>query len=241
MHASSTSAPTGRAGRLLNKALTLPLTRPKSHRNMLVCPIIPDKKLAFVAIPKNAGTSIRVAFGVAQGFIAPDEPVTKVHSKPWPGVPSKRKIEWLGRLGYLRFSVIRNPWERFVSCWQNKRNAENFLRMTRGLFRPDMDFPSFLETAFSVPEEAANRHYQTQVGFIHHEGRLLVDRFLRFETLGADWESLRTEFDLPPLPHYKRTGADASWKQVYAQYPGTRERVTERYAADIERFDYRFD
>ena len=62
---------------------------------MLHCPIIPDQKLAFVAIPKNAGTSIRMAFGQAQGFLAPGEYIKGVARKPWPSVDTKLAVHKL--------------------------------------------------------------------------------------------------------------------------------------------------
>lgn len=210
------------------------------HSGMSLCPIIPEKKLAFVAIPKNAGTSIRVAFGVAQGFVNAGDEVVKAHSRPWPGVRSKSKILKLKKRGYLRFCVARNPWERFVSCWKNKHSDESFLRKTDGLFQPGMDFPSFLEAAFSVPDEKANRHYQSQVHFIHHGDELLVDRILRFENLIEDWKEMQAEFDLPGLPHYKHSGASQSWLNCYENYPWAKERVAQRYARDIAFFGYEF-
>jgi hypothetical protein len=106
---------------MITERLVTALWRRYANRGMLICPVIPAKKLAFVAIPKNAGTSIRVAFGHSQGFVSEGEPVAKVHSKPWPSVSDKATVKILGSLGFLRFCVARNPWERFASCWQDKR------------------------------------------------------------------------------------------------------------------------
>jgi len=209
-------------------------------KGMLLCPILPKEKLAFVAIPKNAGTSIRGAFGIAQGFVRQGEIVKKVYSKPWPGVGSKAEIEALRNSGFLRFCVSRNPWERLVSCWQSKITNDTFLRKTPGLFHAHMDFPSFVEAAFSVPDKKANRHYRSQMEFIMHKDTVLVDRILRFENLEEDWEGLRKEYDLPALPHYKQTNAAVSYQRIYSEYPELKEQVASRYARDIEFFGYDF-
>ena len=219
--------------------------RDAHEKGMLRCPILPKEKLAFVAIPKNAGTSIRVAFGIAQGFVRQGEIVKKVSSKPWPGVGSKAEIEALRNSGFLRFCVSRNPWERLVSCWQQKimnRSSSSFTWKTKnhGLFHAHMDFPSFVEAALSVPEEKANRHYRSQVGFIMHKDTVLVDRILRFENLEEDWECLRKEYDLPALPHYKQTSSAESYQRIYSEYPEIKEQVASRYARDIEFFGYDF-
>ena len=227
--------------KMLTNALMTAFWSQLGNRGMLVCPVVPEKKLAFVAIPKNAGTSIRVAFGVAQGFLQEGEKVVSVSSKRWPSVKSKEMINLLGFLGFHRFSVARNPWERFVSCWQDKLNNESFLRKSGGLFRRDMDFPSFAEAAFSVPNDKADRHYRSQLSFISNRGKVLVDRIVRFEKLGSDWEVLRQEFDLPALPHHKQTGATDSYLELYEKYPETKELVTHRYRQDIEYLGYDFE
>lgn len=208
---------------------------------MLVCPVVPEKKLAFVSIPKNAGTSIRVAFGVAQGFHQEGEKVVNVSLKRWPSVKTKEMINLLGLLGFHRFSVARNPWERLVSCWKDKRHNEEFLRKSGGLFRGGMDFPSFAEVACSVPDDNADRHCRSQLSFISIREKVLVDRIIRFETLGPDWEVLRQEFHLPALPHYKQTGATDSYLELYEKYPETKELVTRRYREDIDYFGYDFE
>jgi hypothetical protein len=200
--------------------------------------VIPEKKLAFVAITKNAGTSIRVAFGNAQGFVSEGEPVERVASQPWPSVSDKATIKALRYLGFLRFCVARNPWERFVSCWQDKRADASFLRKTG--FREAMEFHDFVEAAFSVPDEKANRHYRFRLSCISYRGKVLVDRLLRFENLGSDWEALRVEFDLPSLPHCKPSGAADSYRALYEKYPQTKQRLAQRYRRDIQYFGYEF-
>ncbi len=215
--------------------------------SFLRCPIIPDKKLAFVAIPKNAGTSIRTAFGVAQGFINEHDEVKDIHRMNWPSAGENSKIRDLRKQGYLRFCVCRNPWERLVSCWQQKKGSHSFIfnRRHHGLFKLDMKFDDFVNAAFSVPDYRANRHYRSQFSFISHRRKsrrkiLLIDQVLRFESLIADWEDLRHKFGLPVLPHHNNTGATNSYIEIYKKYPKLETKVADRYASDIAFFGYDF-
>ena len=208
---------------------------------MKLCPIIPDKKLAFVAIPKNAGTSIRVAFGVAQGFAAPDEVVKGSYTRPWPSVGSKQEIHALKAEGYLRFCVARDPWSRLVSCWKNKSRKLNWLRQNTDDFQANMPFLPFARAACSIPDERSDRHLRSQFTYVFDGDLLLVDRILRFETLEEDWEGLRKQYDLQALPHYKRSRSQFYCWDLYNQLPEARELVAKRYARDIEFFGYEFE
>jgi hypothetical protein len=115
------------------------------------CPIIPDQKLAFVAIPQNAGTSIRAAFGQAQGFVEPGEFVKGLCNKPWPAVHTKREIQALEAQGYLRCCVARTPWARLASCWKNKRRNSNWVRANADHFVHDMEFLPFVRVVCAIP------------------------------------------------------------------------------------------
>ncbi|MEM8954978.1 MAG: sulfotransferase family 2 domain-containing protein [Verrucomicrobiota bacterium] len=207
---------------------------------MLVCPIIPDKRLAFVGIPKNAGTSIRVAFGIDQGFVQPDDVVKRVFAMPWPSVASKAEIHDLKEKGYLRFCVARNPWARLISCWQNKRFARSWFTNVPGAFEFGMDFLPFARAAHATPDDQTDRHLRSQTAYIFDGDTLLVDRILRFERLHDDWQMLRSEFNLPPLPHYKPTGAEDAYRALYEEFPEAKDLVAKRYAADIDYFNYTF-
>ena len=205
---------------------------------MLLCPIIPDKKLAFVAIPKNAGTSIRCAFGVAQGFVEQGQIVRKVHKKPWPSVHTKKDIQALKQEGYLRFCVARNPWVRLVSCWQEKIGKLTARQPNK--FQLNMNFSHFARAVHAIPDKKSNRHFRSQLSYVYDGDVLLVDHFLRFETLRADWEMLQERFDLPALRHHRHTGADDSYRALYEKSPEARALVAKRYARDIEYFGYVF-
>ncbi|MEM7144307.1 MAG: sulfotransferase family 2 domain-containing protein [Verrucomicrobiota bacterium] len=209
--------------------------------SMLLCPIIPDKKLAFVGIPKNAGTSIRVAFGIAQGFVTPNDEVKQAFKMPWPSVSTKSDINLLRKQGYLRFCVARNPWARLVSCWNNKRfNAKWIANNNANSFCHGMEFLPFARSAHETPDDLIDHHLRSQTTYIFDGDTLLVDRILRFENLNQDWQALRDEFDLPELPHYKPTGSQDAYRAIYQEFPEAKELVAERYARDIEFFGYEY-
>ena len=151
--------------------------------------------------------------------------------------------------GYFRFSFVRNPWDRLVSCWLNK--VASFLRNRRydafEIWYPnvpldsEMSFDDFVRFVCRVPNALCERHIMPQASFFM-PGE--VDFIGRVETASDDLAYVIQRLDLGDnaleclLQRMHRTEG----RKNYTEYYDTelRRLVGERYAEDIERFGYRF-
>lgn len=142
---------------------------------------------------------------------------------------------------FVRFTVVRNPFEHAVSHYEylkefrNPRKAAEFAAMSfdeylhwrtiaRGPFVP----------SFSVlPDQT---HW-----LVDRKGRLLVDRVLRFENLAADFDSLIEVIGLSSIRMHRinPTKAKAEGRSLASYYDSvTADQVRELYARDFRNFGY---
>lgn len=205
--------------------------------------------MIFIHIPRTAGTSI-VEFAKDQGLLEPNvkiwdgtqQFVTLRHRDPaWYMTKGYVSQEWWNKA--IKFTVVRNPWDRLVSLYE-------YLRSFRLNRRPRYT-NKYLENFEAFAAEIASgskwvhslgrsnvRHFSQanpQVKWL----RLGVDRILRHETLADYWGEFCVEVGLPrvPLPHTNTTIRD-HYRSYYTDELA--EKVGEFYKEDVERFDYEF-
>lgn len=150
---------------------------------------------------------------------------------------------------YRKVALVRNPWDRLVSCFVQKIGESSEDRSHReaakplaeaGLYHPQMSFRDFARAVCRIPDEKSNRHYRSQASFlVDKRGALLVHDILRFEALDEGFAHI-TELigrDDLELPHLKRTD-----RRDYHEYydDETAELVGRRYADDVRLFDYTY-
>ena len=138
--------------------------------------VIPRTNIVFIHIPKTAGLSIRKAFRIKTNG--------SHHSLNTP-----QDLEYLTG-DYIRFCVVRNPLERFVSAYkyhsmQSQRQPTSFRKQfeENPELRTDINsFVDFLRANFENPAKASI-HFARQSRFIRH-GRPHI--ILRQENLSSD-------------------------------------------------------
>jgi len=196
--------------------------------------VVPEERLIWVPVPKVCTTSIKWALA---GWPADaDKPDREVHED----------VEFLKiapadslKSDFLRFAFVRNPWDRLVSCYQDKANqAEVF----RGLRRLGvwlwMSFRDFAVRVCDTRDRSADPHIRSQADLISHNGVLRVDFIGRFERFGDHWRRLRRMVPgLPPVPHRKKTN-HRPYREDYTDE--TRKMVARRYHSDAALFNYTF-
>jgi chondroitin 4-sulfotransferase 11 len=188
----------------------------------------------FVHQRKCAGTSICCAFDVPWARDCPtwhfmDEGVNSPDAGLYPD--------------YYRFSVVRNPYDRFVSGWKfcdHELGRESTLEEVLGALS-EYSSPGSLGR-----DESAWLYYSHLVRPQHEllfrpDGSLGVDYVMRFEALQEDFDHV---CDAVGKPRRMLSHVNPSRREPYRHYfdadPGAREVVARHFARDLDLFDYRY-
>lgn len=171
----------------------------------------------FVHQRKCAGTSIIRALG-----LTPDDAEWHVANN---GVLDAE----FARLpaDYFRFSIVRNPWDRFVSGW--KYCASTRTRPLR-------------EVLENLPTDGHDYRHVTRPQsaiLFDADGRCGVEFVMSYESLQSDFDRVRARIGMAPilLPR-----SNVGRRHHYRDYfdAETRELLARHFSEDIERFGYTF-
>jgi len=162
-------------------------------------------RFIFFPVPKAASTSVKRLIARMDDLPSAVDPH---HNVDFRLVWGKDLDEYTG---YRTFTVVRNPWDRLVSCFKDKIRGEYDPRfgvrpgihegldrynrvLGRRIFYEDMPFPNFVHAVAKIPDSLADEHFRSQYRmFATPRGKLLVDRIIKFETLHAELISLLRE------------------------------------------------
>jgi Sulfotransferase family len=137
---------------------------------------------------------------------------------------------------YLKFAVVRNPWDKAVSGFSYLARRPD-LRRLLGLRETD-PFAAYLR---SLP---GREHVQwaRQLDFLTDDrGELIVDRVLRFERLAEELPPLLAEIGVSTdgaLPRLNASERKPDYRPYYSQ--DERGLVARHYRRDVERLGYGF-
>jgi hypothetical protein len=153
---------------------------------------------------------------------------------------------------HYKFSFVRNPWSRTVSCYRDKVQILqpttigklSIIAKHPGLC-PGLPFDAFVEWLCS-PEGSdrfADLHWMSQYKFITTDaGRIICDFVGRLESIEADLKTVCDAVGLPAikLAHYHRSNYEdmCSYRDYYNDL--TRKLIEQRYECDVEMFKYVF-
>ena len=236
--------PVMRAGLSAYSVLDTLVLRRKNRANYRTdVALVPGRKLLYVAVPKAASRSLLHFLLGQQG-----------RNEVGPAIIHKKSLEELFRIrpearGYFKFTVVRNPWSRVVSVYNQKiRSDDPFItaRLLKGRngLSPNMPFAGFVEwlCAEEGGDERADKHWLSQHKILGIGGAepVCYDFIGKLERLSGDLEilSAKTGISLSGVGHMLYSGAAEGYRTVYTDR--TTEMVARRYARDIELFGYRF-
>jgi hypothetical protein len=203
-------------------------------------------RFIFVHIPKTAGMSLRHVLtpftngSERKGFrrFLSNLPVPESPEKV--AFPLHVTARWARTKlppqvfdGYLKFAVSRNPYDRAVSYVE-------FLKQTPHLKR----YEQYRDASFTEALEmmGQRRRSETQLDMVADaEGRMLIDRVLRMETLDEDFEALCKDLGLPPLQLPKHNTTQRGHYTDHFATPQAREQVEALFGADFDAFGYSRD
>lgn len=121
----------------------------------------------FVAIPKNGSTTILNAFG----YDFHQEKSSLIHYNQI-GEYSKS------------FAVLRNPYERLVSCWKNRIVQHRMMESNPELV--GMNFPQFVEAVSKIDDTKADAHFRSQSWFLDKVNKDTLN-LIDIDNLNDDW------------------------------------------------------
>lgn len=217
-----------------------------------------QRRILFVHIPKTGGTAITRALGgdkrarshLTLRHYTPTTPAQAWRHAHQPGRGPGEVLAILGRRyrelifspatsglideRFFVFSVVRNPWARMVS-WYND-TMRNARRRKRLRVAPGTSFAEFLERFDGLWQMRPQLHW-----LVDWDGEVGVHEILFTETLHEQWPALadRLGLDPGPLPEVNTAPEGYDWRDYYDA--ATRQLVYERYREEIDYFGYSFD
>jgi len=187
-------------------------------------PVSFSRKLLFIHIPKNAGTSVVKAFNMQEeGHITIEQ-----HKLLFPQ-------EWKE---FHKFCIVRNPWERVVSCYEYARMEKSYHHSVSGPSRhgkhPDYDLlkdKSFEECVDLLDTNTlTHQGWAPQSDWVVRDNIFVLNEYIKSENLGKYYKGVK-------IPHLNK-----STRKIDESYytPQAKQKVTDFYKEDMERFDYEF-
>ena len=190
------------------------------------------KKFIYVHINKTAGTSIMNALAKYSDSADDQQHEMLYRILPSDGFSNKRGLNLISQCkqspkSYFKFTFVRNPYERLVSAWKYAVKHWNF----------NGNFKDFLE---HETNEGWQMSYWNQLDWItNKKNEVKVDFIGKFENLQEDFNIIcdKIEISQIELPHKNKS----KHKPYHKYYDNnTRSVVAEKYAKDIEYFNYEF-
>jgi hypothetical protein len=223
--------------------------------------VLPEQRIIYICVPKNASSRIKMTLGALLGHPLTSE--REANNRKWSGLKSPKRVGLtvFRRIATdphaLRFSFVRNPYARLVSCWLNKfRNKplitiypvvdrylvwrqENDLSLPEGATRT-LSFEEFVNFATTTALARIDGHWQLQADFIDMPG-IELNLVGRVESFTEDFtrvldhvqatDALRTDA-VKPI----NASDEVDWPNYYTTELANR--VYKTYELDFDRFQY---
>lgn len=193
---------------------------------------LPEYKTVYFFIPKVASSSLKKLCASLLGI----NQETGFHKMDFPSV---RRSSLLNNDQYFKFALVRNPYDRLVSCYiQKVKNENNFGKLK---IWANKSFEEFIRIVCALPDKEMNRHFKPQHTFLTDaKGKLLVDYIGKLENIKEDFKIISEKAGFPKdmkLPYRLRTNHN-HYSTYYTEE--TKKLVTDRYKKDLEMFNYSF-
>lgn len=184
----------------------------KSYDIENVITVAPSHRVIYFLIPKAANTRIRTTLGEVMGRRSFSLRPSRWGRVGYPRHPRTIGVSAFHRLATdpktLRFTFVRNPYDRLVSCWANKFldkplikrklftegefSVERYLAAKKDIDAPlpegpdkTLSFPDFITYATAIARRGVDYHMQTQGDLLRIEG-LPLDFIGKVENFSHD-------------------------------------------------------
>lgn len=192
-----------------------------------------DNTCAYLQMPKVASTSLTKTIRKI-----PDELLTSGKIVSDIEGPTRYYYELPDDFSGFKFTFVRNPFARAVSCYRNKIEGKekSKLRYFKVIgLEKDYGFERYVKSISTIPDEWAERHFATQFFQVYKNGKCIVDYVGRFENLFEEYEVIKQKYGLEELEH-KNASSRYDYRDYYTEE--LVELVYRRYKIDFEVFGY---
>ena len=212
--------------------------------------VFDDINTVYISIPKVACTSIKTAclarYATDESDVNDQMGIHSAANKYRSFSLNSRQEE------YFVFAFVRNPFDRIVSCYEDKVRKEiqhsgqyhfstNYnnaiIRKLYGrAFHPEMSFREFVKLVADIPDYLSDGHFRSQYSFLYRRGKVSADYIGKFESIQEDWQPIAKKLGLPELSQ-RNTSNRQQWRDYYTDAEIVN-LVAQRYKNDVECFDY---
>ena len=210
-------------------------------------------RVIFIHIQKTGGNSITNLFAESDPQLLQELPLdtTRKRLKHCFASDIQAIVSPDVFFGYTKFSVVRNPYERYFSWYKMFKYQKTDFGITPGAM-PNADvlgnavlvevepYLDSFESFLSMPNDGLlERFFYNQLDYLTIDGKLAVDKVLRFENLSHDFNEFARQLNLTAkLPHLNQSKLKQDYHGVYTEK--TRHIVAQRFQPDLDYFAYDF-
>jgi len=197
-------------------------------------------KTVFHGIPKNASTSVKnILYEANWGkpFDGNKQWVHKGNEKGGSIYPSIDMVRSSKYDSYTHFTVVRNPYDRFISFYNDlflgttkiRNNIPPFYTDNKILLEP-IPINAAIEVINQYTDDEADEHFASQSSFVYKDNI----PYLKMESLQEEWVSMCDHLNIAhrPLPVYNKSN------NVVLLTDDQKSKIYNRYKEDFERFGY---
>jgi chondroitin 4-sulfotransferase 11 len=206
--------------------------------------LLANKHCVFISIPKNASISLKEGIENIEKIWWLGDVRARILEMRNNRLSSRSNLLCIRLMNELQekwdklftFTVIRNPWDRFISSW---------LYINRSYKKEH----SLLELIEITEEKRKKKEYDDYIGWhisgqlenlSDNSGNFVIDKIIKFENLQIDFDELLISIGEKPviLPHRHKAK-----REYYAKYYNeeTKKRVYQLYKDDIDFFGFKFE
>ena len=234
-----------------SKLFTMMEKNYRHYKNIL----IENHKALFFIIPKTGCTSLKVQLVKPLGMKQSENIHSFIHQLEHYNFPFSNYDELTTTYKeYFKFAMVRNPWDRLVSCFKDKIRTADYnetgfkngvaipLQRFGASFYGGMTFEAFIDVVCELPDAIADDHFRSQFyQLISSEGELLINYIGRFETMKESLLEInqKTRLQFISSIHLNKSGSVKPYQDYYNKE--LIEKVRKRYFADIHLLQYQFE